>query len=282
MVKILDGRAVAEKILDSSKVRVDELHKKSISPTLGIVTATGDESTKAYQRLLVNKARQVGLETKLANLDPNSSQDDIARAITDLANNPEVHAIILQTPLPSSVDEDVLSELIPPAKDVDGANALSVGRLLNDVESFAPATAVAVIEILKSYEIPLDGARAVVIGRSKIAGKPAALLLLAQNATVTVCHSKTRSLEELTKQADVLVSAIGKANFVDASYIKPGCVIIDVGINFTDDGTIVGDVNAQSVDGVAGAISPVPGGVGPVTTAILLRQTISAAESVVL
>ena len=209
-------------------------------------------------------------------MNPNSTYDEIASEITKLSENTEVHGIILQTPLPDNVNVENLRSLIPTYKDVDGANPLSAGRLVSGMDAFAPTTALAVMEILNRYDLPIEGTHAVIIGRSLVVGKPLAHLLLAKNATVTLCHSKTRNLSEITRQADILVVAIGQPQMVGAEFVKKGAVVIDVGTNATQDG-LVGDVDAQSIQDIAGALSPVPGGVGPVTTALLLRQTVAAA-----
>jgi methylenetetrahydrofolate dehydrogenase (NADP+)/methenyltetrahydrofolate cyclohydrolase len=193
--------------------------------------------------------------------------------------DPVVHGIICQTPLPAGLSLDEIAGHIDPAKDVDGANPTSLGRLTAGMATYPPATAAAVLEVLRRQEISLVGARAVVVGRSTVVGKPAALLLLAEHATVTVCHSRTADLPAVCAQADVLVVAIGRPEMIDATYIRPGATVIDVGTNPTDDGGLVGDVNASTLADLDGALTPVPGGVGPVTTMMLMRHTAQAAGS---
>jgi len=222
--------------------------------------------------------------TDLVPADPSrpESQDatveGIRVALIALSENPLVHGILLQTPLPGGARLADLAGLIDPAKDVDGANPTSLGRLMTGLPAFAPATAAAVLALLDSYEIALSGRRAVVVGRSAVVGKPVAQLLLARNATVTVCHSRTVDLAAVTSSAEVLVAAAGRAGLIGPSYVAPGAVVVDVGTNATPDGGLAGDVDPAVAD-VAGALSPVPGGVGPVTTALLLRHVVEAASS---
>jgi methylenetetrahydrofolate dehydrogenase (NADP+)/methenyltetrahydrofolate cyclohydrolase len=202
---------------------------------------------------------------------------DVLTAVLDrLAADPTVHGIMVQTPLPAGLTAAEAGEHIPVAKDVDGMNPTSLGRLALGLPCFAPATAAAVLEILRRADVKLSGQRVVVIGRSAVVGKPAALLLLAEHATVTICHSRTADLAAVAHEADVVVAAVGRAKMVTAGYVRPGAVVIDVGTNVTDDG-LVGDVDGDAVAATAGALTPVPGGVGPVTTMLLLRHTVEAA-----
>jgi methylenetetrahydrofolate dehydrogenase (NADP+)/methenyltetrahydrofolate cyclohydrolase len=205
--------------------------------------------------------------------------DQVRAELAALSGDPTVHGIILQTPLPADAVLEDLAAAIDPAKDVDGANPLSLGRLAAGLPAFAPATAEAVVALLDHHGIPLSGAHAVVIGRSTVVGKPAAHLLLQRNATVTVCHSHTKDLAEVTRAADVLVAAVGRANLVTGEHVAEDAIVIDVGTNPTPDGGLVGDVDARSVGGRVAGLTPVPGGVGPVTTALLLQHTIRAARS---
>jgi len=220
---------------------------------------------------------RAGLAARLADLGPGATAGQLAGQLGELAADPGVHGIILQTPLPAGVRADDLAPLIPPGKDVDGASPLSAGRLLAGLPAFAPATAAAVLKLLDAYEVPLAGSHAVVVGRSMVVGKPAAHLLLARNATVTICHSRTRDLPAITRQADVLVAAIGRPRFLGAAHVRPGAVVVDVGTTPDASGALTGDVDADAVRAVAGALTPVPGGVGPVTTATLLQHTVTAA-----
>ncbi len=275
---ILDGRKLAAAIRSGTSKQVYKCQERGIEPTLAIVSATNDESSKWYIKTIRKNAEIVGIQVTLVNLSPTATQADIAAELSRLAGEDKVHGIILQTPLPKGTDIDELLGLIPIEKDVDGANPLSAGRLYSGIKAFPPATAAAVMALLANPKIHLEGKRTVVVGRSRIVGKPVAHLLLDQNATVTICHSRTQDLHKITREADILVVAIGKAHFITGKYVKGGTVVIDVGTNVDGSGNLVGDVEPVSVAKKAKALSPVPGGVGPVTTAILLQQTALAAR----
>jgi methylenetetrahydrofolate dehydrogenase (NADP+)/methenyltetrahydrofolate cyclohydrolase len=278
MSKILDGKKMAAQIRAELKSKVDELAKKDIVPVLALVAASDDEAALSYVRSIIRAAGSIGIKTKNIELSPGATFLEISEVLKDLANNKNVHGIILQTPLPEGIDADELRVLIPLGKDVDGANPLSAGRLVSGLPTFAPATAVAVMDMLKEYKVHLQGVRAVMIGRSRVVGKPLAHLLLDANATVTICHTKTKDLSVITKEADVLIVAIGQPDFVDGRYIKKGAVVVDVGTNIDEYGKLTGDVDTAKAAKIAGAVSPVPGGVGPVTTAVLLKHTVIAAS----
>jgi methylenetetrahydrofolate dehydrogenase (NADP+) / methenyltetrahydrofolate cyclohydrolase len=223
---------------------------------------------------------RVGVDCRVDTM-VSASGPDIARRLAELSADPTVHGVVCQTPLPAGTTLSEVAGSIVAAKDVDGANPTSLGMVAAGVPgSFAPATAAAVLEILRSSGVVLSGRRAVVVGRSTVVGKPAALLLLAEHATVTVCHSRTSDLAAVCREADVLVTAVGSPRLIDASYVRPGAVVIDVGTNPTPEGDLVGDVDADTVGEVAGALTPVPGGVGPVTTAMLLHHTVQAAARI--
>ena len=251
------------------------------SVVLAIVSATDDEGSAWYVRSLVAAAGKVGIAGRTVDLGPGASPDAIAQALTELSSDPAVHGIVLQTPLPPNVRQEDLVTLIDPAKDVDGMNPVSLGRLTVGLPAFAPATAAAVMRLLDSYDIELSGRRTVIVGRSVVVGKPLAMLLLSKDATVTISHSRTIDLPSVTRDADVLIVAAGKRALIQAEHVKAGAVVIDVGTNANEDGSLVGDVDGASVSLVAGALSPVPGGVGPVTTATLLLHTTEAAEKLV-
>jgi methylenetetrahydrofolate dehydrogenase (NADP+)/methenyltetrahydrofolate cyclohydrolase len=278
MTVLLDGKKLAAGIRAAVAAGIAELAKDGPQPALALVIATDDESAAWYVRSLQRAAGKVGIAAQLADLGASATEADIGTVLAELAADQGVHGIVLQTPLPGGVRWDALASAIPLAKDVDGASPLSAGRLMAGLPTFAPATAAAVMELLQASEVPLEGARAVVVGRSMVVGKPLAHLLLARNATVTICHSRTRQLAEVTRQADVLVAAMGRPRFLNDDHIRPGATVIDVGTTPDADGNLVGDVDAERAAGVAGALSPVPGGVGPVTTALLLRNTALAAE----
>jgi len=272
----LDGKVVAAKIRGGVTEVASLLRDRGITPTLAVVIATDEEASHAYARAITRAAQACGIETRVCDLGPSATSASISATVRDLAADDGIHGIIVQTPLPKGVVPADVTSSLPAEKDVDGAGVLSAGRLFRGLPAFAPATAQAVMEILGHYSVPLMGANAVVIGRSQVVGRPAAELLLRADATVTVCHSKSVDLAAIARGADVLVVAIGKARFVDRAFVKPGAVVIDVGTNFDAGGSMVGDVDHVAVEGIAGGLTPVPGGVGPVTTAVLLRNTVAA------
>jgi len=273
----LSGRDIAARLRASAAESVSALAVAGVAVRLAIVTATQDESSAWYVRSIAAAAGKVGIETEIVDLTPQAGPSQIEAALARLSAEDDVHGIILQTPLPVGARAEQLALSIDPAKDVDGANPLSLGRLTVGLTSFAPATAQAVLQLLDFHGVELAGSRAVVVGRSAVVGKPLLQLLLRRDATVTVCHSRTRDLPAVTRKADVLVAAVGRAGLITADYIRPGAVVIDVGTNPTAGGGLTGDVDARSAAPVAGALSPVPGGVGPVTTAQLLLNTATAA-----
>ena len=278
----IDGRAVAKALREEVGAAAGRLRQAGTVPTLAVVVPTDDEGTAWYVRSIAKTAAKVGVDCRVVQLadDPaeQPGRDEIAAERRDLSADPAVHGVICQTPLPEGVTLPELGWYIDPFKDVDGANPESLGRLAAGRRTFAPATSAAVLELLRHQGVPLEGARAVVVGRSTVVGKPAALLLLNESATVTVCHSRTKDLPATCREADVLVAAVGRARMVGADHVKPGATVIDVGTNPTAEGGLAGDVDYESVAPVAGAITPVPGGVGPVTTMLLLRNTVEATE----
>jgi methylenetetrahydrofolate dehydrogenase (NADP+)/methenyltetrahydrofolate cyclohydrolase len=274
---VLDGRQVSAAIRAQVTADVAALRDDGTEPALAMLTATDADSTAWYVRSLEKAAQKVGITTRVADLGATASEAAIRAALADLAAAPDVHGIILHSPLPGGVCRDALVSEIPLAKDVDGASPVGAGRLMAGLPAFAPATAAAVMELLQAYDVPLTGSRAVVVGRSMVVGLPVAHLLLARNATVTICHSRTRDLAGVTRQADVLVAAIGRPGFLGREHVMPGATVIDVGTTPDASGKLAGDVDAEGVQAVAGALTPVPGGVGPVTTAVLLRNTALAA-----
>lgn len=271
----LEGKPVADKIKERVIAAVSKLRANQIAPTLAVVVATDDPDTAWYVRSIQKAAASCTIDVQLIDLGPSATTEAIAKELTTLASNPSVHGIILQTPLPQEVDHDKLIGLIPASKDVDGVSPESIGRIANGISGFAPATAAAVLEILHYYTVPIEGSHAVVVGRSRIVGKPVSLMLLNENATVTVCHSKTANLASITTQADILVAAAGRAGLITSEHIREGAVVIDVGTNSMSDGSLIGDVEtgvSEKAD-----TTPVPGGVGPVTSALILEHTLLAA-----
>lgn len=275
--RALGGQELAATIRESVAAGASALTTAGLSPRLVVVTATADESSAWYVRSIVRAAQKVGIDAGVVDLT--ATPEDLADCLAGLSAERAVHGIILQTPLPDGATLADLAAAIDPAKDVDGANPTSLGRLMAGRPAFAPATAAAVMAVLDHYAVPLEGRHAVVVGRSTVVGKPLAHLLLDRNATVTVCHSRTVDLAAVTARGDVLVAAAGRAGLIGARHVRPGAVVIDVGTNPTADGGLVGDVDAGAVTGVAGGLSPVPGGVGPVTTALLLQHTVQAARA---
>jgi methylenetetrahydrofolate dehydrogenase (NADP+)/methenyltetrahydrofolate cyclohydrolase len=278
-VRLIDGRAIAAAIAEAVTAALADLAAAGAAPTLAVVVPTDDEASAWYVRSIERAAAKVGITCRVDKLD-RPDGEAIAKHLDALSGDPSVHGIICQTPLPAGVSLEAVGAHIEPAKDVDGANPLSLGRLAAGVPTYAPATAAAVLEILRREQVPLVGRRAVVVGRSTVVGKPAALLLLAEHATVTVCHSRTTDLAAVCAEADVLVAAAGRTHLIGATHIRPGAVVIDVGANPTPDGGLAGDVNPDGADAAdAAALTPVPGGIGPVTTMLLMRHTAQAAAS---
>lgn len=277
---LLDGKTLAAQVRKEVTAQAERLRDAGVVPTLGIVVASDNDGSTWYVRSLTKAAEKASLNVRVVDKGQLASQNDIAAALDVMNDDAAVHGIILQAPVPPGASYTELASLVRPEKDVDGVNPLSAGRLAAGQPAFAPATASAVMELLALDEqTVLRGARAVVVGRSLVVGKPTAQLLLAKDATVTVCHSRTRDLEAVTRTADVLVVAVGRPHFIGSGHIRPGAVVIDVGTNEDAGGSLVGDVDTEAAVEVARAVSPVPGGVGPVTTALLLRNTVSAATT---
>lgn len=274
----LSGRDIAAQLRASAAESVSSLAAAGVAVRLAIVSATQDESSAWYVRSISAAAGKVGMECEIVDLTAQAEPAQVEEALARLSADDHVHGIILQTPLPPGARAEALALSIDPAKDVDGANPVSLGRLTAGLTAFAPATPQAVLQLLDFHGVELSGRRAVVVGRSAVVGKPLLQLLLRRDATVTVCHSRTRDLPAVTREADVLVAAAGRAGLITADYIRPGAVVVDVGTNPTADGGLTGDVDAASAAAVAGGLSPVPGGVGPVTTAQLLMNTANAAS----
>jgi methylenetetrahydrofolate dehydrogenase (NADP+)/methenyltetrahydrofolate cyclohydrolase len=275
-MRLIDGRNHAAAITAEVAATVAELVSAGTTPTLAVVVPTDDEATAWYVRSIERAAAKVGIDCRVEKLaDPDAAT--LTKHLDALSADPTVHGIICQTPLPAGVTLEDVGAHIDPAKDVDGANPVSLGRLAAGLSTYPPATAAAVLEILRREQVPLAGRRAAVVGRSTVVGKPAALLLLAEDATVTVCHSKTADLPAVCAEADVLVAAVGRPHLIRAAHIKPGAVVIDVGTNPTPDGGLAGDVDPEGAH-AAEALTPVPGGVGPVTTVLLMAHTAHAAS----
>jgi methylenetetrahydrofolate dehydrogenase (NADP+)/methenyltetrahydrofolate cyclohydrolase len=276
--EVLSGKRLAGLIRQKAHDEARLLDNEGQRPVLAVVVATGDEATHWYVRSIERAAEREGIGCRIADLGNDATEQVLANVLSDLSADPSVNGIILQTPLPRGVRADDLVGLIAPEKDIDGANPLSLGRLAVGQPAFAPATARAVVEILDHFQIPVAGRNVVVVGRSAVVGKPLSLLLLEKDATVTICHSKSGPLETYTNPADVVVVATGRTGLLTGSHVSSRSTVIDVGTNVLPDGSLVGDVDAASVTGVAAALTPVPGGVGSVTTALLLLHTTEAAR----
>jgi methylenetetrahydrofolate dehydrogenase (NADP+)/methenyltetrahydrofolate cyclohydrolase len=269
----LSGRELAKQLRAEVAARAAELAAAGRQPRLAVVMANDDGGSAAYVRSITAAADRSGIACDVSRT---GTAAGILATLAQLADDPEVHGIILQTPLPEGANLAALAAAIPPAKDVDGASPESIGRLVAGLPAFAPATAEAVLALLDHYGVELRGRHAVVVGRSVVIGKPAAHLLLDRHATVTVCHSRTADLPAITRQADVLVAAVGRTALIGPGHVSSGTTVIDVGTNPTADGGLAGDVD-PAVAGVAAALTPVPGGLGPVTTALLLSHVVQAA-----
>jgi methylenetetrahydrofolate dehydrogenase (NADP+)/methenyltetrahydrofolate cyclohydrolase len=276
--KRIDGKQIALEIQEKIKKEVESLKKKGVIPGLAVVLVGENPASKAYVR---NKSRQchnVGMHSEVIQLPESTSQEALLDTIATLNANPNIHGILVQLPLPSHLSEGSVIQAINPSKDIDGFHPINVGNMVVGQESFLPCTPCGIMELIRHTGTEIAGKHAVVIGRSNIVGKPIAHLLLRENATVTMCHSRTEGLEDITKQADILVVAVGRPFMIDERHIRPGAVVIDVGINRLEDGRLVGDVDFDAAQQVAGHITPVPGGVGPMTIAMLLNNTLESAK----
>ena len=274
----IDGKAIAKKLRESIARHVDILvtdHK--VLPGLAVVLVGEDPASMIYVNNKKKSAAKAGIRSFEYNLSKDTSQDELLELIQKLNEEKEVHGILVQLPLPKHIDADAILITIDPAKDVDGLHIENIGRLMAGMPGLVPCTPLGCIALIKSVEHNLTGLHAVVIGRSNLVGKPVAQLLLRENCTVTMAHSRTSNLPHICRQADILVSAVGKAKLVKGNWIKPGAIVIDVGINRTESGKIVGDVDFDEASKVAGYITPVPGGAGPMTIACLLGNTVIAA-----
>jgi methylenetetrahydrofolate dehydrogenase (NADP+)/methenyltetrahydrofolate cyclohydrolase len=271
---LLDGKQLSSEIKNRLKIEVGELTEKyKTIPQMAIVMVGENEASMIYVRNKIKAAELVGIQVKLIKLDVDVSKEKMNEIVDELNNDHSVHGIIVQLPLPKHLDEFEIINRIDDQKDIDGFHLLNKGRLFIGKSSFVPATPYGIIELLVKNHVEIAGKRAVVVGRSNIVGKPVAMLLLDRDATVTIAHSKTKNLAEVTREADILVVAVGRANLITADMVRPGAVVVDVGIN-RDDGKLCGDVDFEKVKDIADYISPVPGGVGPMTIAMLLVNTL--------
>jgi methylenetetrahydrofolate dehydrogenase (NADP+)/methenyltetrahydrofolate cyclohydrolase len=276
--QILDGKSLAASIRTGLKQKVAALVQRGVTPGLAVVLAGDDAASRVYVRNKTLAAGEIGVHSEQLEFPQEVSQSRLLEAIDALNKNAKIHSILVQLPLPKHIDAARVLAAIAPAKDVDGFHEVNLGALMAGRPRVVPCTPAGVMRLLESSNIPIAGRHAVVLGRSNIVGKPVALLLLQKDASVTICHSKSRNLFEITRQADILVAAVGRAKLVTAEMVKPGACVIDVGVNRLPDGKIAGDVDCQAVKEVAGWITPVPGGVGPMTIAMLLENCLRAAS----
>lgn len=276
-MRLLHGKLLAEKLHDRSRERSTALAGRGIAPRLAVVSVGADPAANIYFQRLTSHGKKLDIAVDEVALAHDASERELVTALERLGADPRVHGILVLTPLPGALDEGHIVDHIAPRKDVEGMNPFNVGLLADGRPSFVPSTADAVVELLKFHGVALRGVRAAVIGRSTVIGRPAAYLLLKEDATVTIAHRQTRDVPAITKDASVIVVGVGRAGFLRGDMLSPGATVIDAGINVTPQG-IVGDVDVESVSHVAAALSPVPGGLGAVTTELLLRNVLTAAE----
>jgi methylenetetrahydrofolate dehydrogenase (NADP+)/methenyltetrahydrofolate cyclohydrolase len=276
--RILDGKSLAATVRVRVKEGVSHLAQRGIRPGLAVILAGDDPASRVYVRHKTLACEETGVQSKVFEFKASVSQAELLQRIEALNADPAIHGILVQLPLPRHVDAARVLALVSPAKDVDGFHAMNLGALVTGAPGFVPCTPAGVMRLLEHSCVPVAGSRAVVIGRSNIVGKPLALLLLQKDATVTICHSKTKDLENVARSADILIAAAGRAKLVTREMVKPGACVIDVGVNRGADGKLAGDVDFDAVRNVAGSITPVPGGVGPMTIAMLLENCLRAAS----
>jgi methylenetetrahydrofolate dehydrogenase (NADP+)/methenyltetrahydrofolate cyclohydrolase len=275
---IISGKDLAKQKRESMKKEVELLKKEGVQPGLAVIIVGEDPASQSYVKYKQKACEEIGLYSVLYKLADSVSEKELLGQIKALNNDQKIHGILVQLPLPAHISEKAVIESIDPSKDVDGFHPISVGKMMIGQETFLPCTPFGIVEMIKSQGITIEGAHVVVIGRSNIVGKPVGQLLLNENATVTYCHSRTKDMKSITKQADILIVAVGKANFIDSSFMKQGCVVIDVGVNRLESGKLVGDVVFDDAKEVASFITPVPGGVGPMTITMLLFNTVQSAK----
>lgn len=278
MTTVLSGKLPAKILKTQLQEKISYLKTQHVIPTLVTIVIGDNAASRGYIRSEQRQARQIGLKHKVLQLSPQISEKQAQQTILQISQLADVDAILLAAPLPPHLCRQKIMQVIPPLKDIEGLTAENIGRLWTGQPTNIPATALGIMKLLDFYQISVSGQHVVIIGRSEIVGKPLAALLLRQNATITITHSQTRNLAAITKQADILIVAIGQANFIDKKYLKKGVIIIDVGANYDSHGQMQGDVDAFSVQQIAAMLSPVPGGVGPLTVASLFEQVVKAAE----
>ncbi len=278
MAQLMDGKALSQIVWEETLEEAQAFEaERGRKPVLAVLLVGEDPASKIYVRNKARACKACGIESRVMRLAAETTKEELLDIIRGLNADPAVDGVMVQLPLPRGLDESEILASIDPDKDVDGLHTVNLGRLAAGKEGFVPCTPQGVMRILSHYNVEIEGKHAVVVGRSNIVGKPMAMLLLAQNATVTICHSRTKDLRSYVQSADILVAAVGKADMIPGDWLKPGCVVIDVGINRTDDG-LKGDVEGQGADEKASLRTPVPGGVGPMTVAMLMHNTMEAAR----
>ncbi|MGC9396866.1 MAG: bifunctional methylenetetrahydrofolate dehydrogenase/methenyltetrahydrofolate cyclohydrolase FolD [Anaerolineae bacterium] len=284
--QLIDGNAIAKAIHDELTLEVTALKERGVTPGLATVLVGDNPASQSYVRMKQKRCKELGIHSVGYDLSGEATQEEVEGLVQKLNTDQAINGILVQLPLPDHLDEEAILSVISLEKDVDGFHPINIGRLAMKGREplFAPCTPAGIIEMLDRMELPIEGKEAVVLGRSNIVGLPVSMLLLKRNATVTICHSRSRDLPAITRRADILIAAVGRAEMVKADWVKPGAVVIDVGINRVDDATrkrgyrLVGDVDFESVKEVAGWLTPVPGGVGPMTIAMLLKNTVTGAK----
>lgn len=278
--QIIKGKPVADQISENLIKEVNELVKEGINPKLAIVRVGAKGNDLAYERGALKRCQTIGIETEVIELSEDITQEEYEKALRNLNENKDIHGILCFRPLPKQLNEEEIKYVISPEKDVDCFSPINSAKIMEgDTSGFPPCTPTAVVEILKHYNVELQGANVAVLGRSMVVGKPAAMLLLNENATVTICHSRTKNLEKVTSEADILIAAVGRAKMIKENFIKKGAVVIDVGINVDEDGNLCGDVDTSAVFDKASMITPVPAGVGSVTSSILAKHVVKACKA---
>lgn len=275
--QIIDGKEIAKTLREEIKQEVEVLTEKGMKPGLSVILVGDNPASQSYVKAKAKACEQVGIKSEVIRMEKTISQEELLEEIKRLNEDTTVHGILVQLPLPEQIEEEAVLNTIDYKKDVDGFHPINVGKMMIGEDTYLPCTPYGIIELIKRTGTQIQGKHAVVIGRSNIVGKPVSMLLLRENATVTIAHSKTENLKEITKQADILIAAVGKADMITADYVSPGALVVDVG-NSVKDGKLTGDVAFDEVANVASYITPVPGGVGPMTITMLLKNTVEAAK----
>lgn len=277
-MQLIDGKKISKEIKEELKVKTKSLLQKNIKPTLAVVLVGNDEASKVYVSHKKRACEYIGIQSLSYELPEDTKEEELLNLINELNERKDVHGILVQLPLPNHINEQKVIQMVKPSKDVDGFHPESVGNLSLGQPGFVSCTPSGIVELLKRSNITIEGKECVVLGRSNIVGKPMAMLLVKENGTVTICHSRTKDLKAVSKRADILVVAIGKAKFLTKDYVKEGAVVIDVGIHRLENKKLCGDVDFEDCKDVVSAITPVPGGVGPMTIAMLMKNCVEAAE----